>query len=121
MNRAALADERDFVVIGSQSVLGQFPQAPNALLVSIEADIYARGAPAKSDVIDGAIGELSMFHQTFGYFPHRLEGEQDDRTGSTGFQLMERRLKSLRSNRSFTVGRLVRPTSRPRTTFTTVW
>jgi len=65
---AAIADERDFVVIGSQAVLGQFPHAPDALLVSIEADIYPRQAPAKSDLIDGAIGELSMFHQTFGYY-----------------------------------------------------
>ena len=56
---AAIADERDFVVIGSQAVLGQFPHAPDALLVSIEADIYPRQAPAKSDLIDGAIGELS--------------------------------------------------------------
>ena len=70
---AAIADERHFVVIGSQSVLGQFPQAPDALLVSIEADIYARAAPAKSDLIDGAIGELSMFHQTFGYYAHGVD------------------------------------------------
>lgn len=70
---AAIADERDFVVIGSQSVLGQFPQAPDALLVSIEVDIYARAAPAKSDLIDGAIGELSLFHQTFGYYAHGVD------------------------------------------------
>jgi hypothetical protein len=70
---AAIADERDFVVIGSQSVLGQFPQAPDALLVSIEADIYPREDPAKSDLIDGAIGELSVFHQTFGYYAHGVD------------------------------------------------
>jgi hypothetical protein len=70
---AAIADERDFVVIGSQAVLGQFPDAPDALLVSIEADIYPRQAPAKSDLIDGAIGELSMFHQTFGYYAHGVD------------------------------------------------
>jgi hypothetical protein len=54
-------------VIGSRAVLGQFPHAPGALLVSIEADIYPRQAPARSDLIDGAIGELSMFHQTFAH------------------------------------------------------
>ena len=70
---AAIADERDFVVIGSQAVLGQFPHAPDALLVSIEADIYPRQAPAKSGLIDGAIGELSMFHQTFGYYAHGVD------------------------------------------------
>jgi hypothetical protein len=41
---AALTNERDFVVIGSQAVLGQFPNAPDALLASIEADLYPRDA-----------------------------------------------------------------------------
>jgi len=68
---AAIANEREFVVIGSQAVLGQFPEAPDALLASIEADLYPRHAPDKSDLIDGAIGELSAFHQTFGYYACR--------------------------------------------------
>jgi hypothetical protein len=83
MNRAALehllraasaiADERDFVVIDSQAILGQFPSAPDDLLTSIEADIYPRAAPDKSDLIEGAIGELSTFHQTFGYYAHGVD------------------------------------------------
>lgn len=70
---AAIANEREFVVIGSQAVLGQFPGAPDELLASIEADLYPRHAPAKSDLIDGAIGELSTFHQTFGYYAHGVD------------------------------------------------
>jgi hypothetical protein len=70
---AAVVNEREFVVIGSQSVLGQFPAAPPALLVSMEADVYARYAPEKSDIIDGAIGELSSFHETFGYYAHGVD------------------------------------------------
>lgn len=70
---SAVADEREFVVIGSQAVLGQFPAAPDSLLVSIEADIYPRHAPQKSDLIDGAIGELSRFHETFGYYAHGVD------------------------------------------------
>ena len=70
---AAITDERDFVVIGSQAVLGQFPQAPEALLVSIEADLYPRDAIDKSDLVDGAIGELSQFHETFGYYAHGVD------------------------------------------------
>ena len=83
MNRAALehilraasavTNERDIIVIGSQAVLGQFPGAPEALLVSMEADVYPRDAPAKSDLIDGAIGELSTFHKTFGYYAHGVD------------------------------------------------
>jgi len=70
---SALTNEREFVIIGSQAILGQFPEAPGALLVSLEADIYPRYAPEKSDLIDGAIGELSTFHQTFGYYAHGVD------------------------------------------------
>jgi hypothetical protein len=70
---AAVANERELVVIGSQAVLGQFPNAPAALLVSIEADVFPRHAPDKSILIDGAIGELSMFHQAFGYYAHGVD------------------------------------------------
>ncbi|MGQ0734503.1 MAG: DUF6036 family nucleotidyltransferase [Acidobacteriota bacterium] len=70
---ATIANERELVVIGSQAVLGQFPDAPDALLASIAADVYPRHAPGKSDVIDAAMGELSAFHQTFGYYAHGVD------------------------------------------------
>lgn len=70
---AALTNEREFVVVGSQAILGQFPDAPAALLVSIEADLFPRYAPRKSDLIDGAIGELSTFHETYGYYAHGVD------------------------------------------------
>ena len=70
---SVIANERDFVVIGSQAVLGQFPNAPDALLGSIDVDVYPRHAPEKSDLIDGAIGELSTFHETFGYYAHGVD------------------------------------------------
>ncbi|MCP5522638.1 MAG: hypothetical protein H7A46_13940 [Verrucomicrobiales bacterium] len=59
-----------FVIVGSQAVLGQFPQAPEELLASIEADVFSLRDPADSDLIDGSIGEGSPFHQTFGYYAH---------------------------------------------------
>ncbi|MDA1094771.1 MAG: hypothetical protein O3A25_16090 [Acidobacteria bacterium] len=60
-------------MIGSQAILGQYPNAPDSLLVSIEADVYPRYAPERSDLVDGAIGELSQFHQTFGYYAHGVD------------------------------------------------
>lgn len=60
----------EFVVIGSQAVLGSVSNPPDALLVSIEADLFTLRDPADADAIDGAIGELSSFHQTFGYYAH---------------------------------------------------
>lgn len=70
---AAIANQREFIVVGSQAILGQYPDAPDSLLMSIEADVYPRYAPELSDLVDGAIGELSQFHQTFGYYAHGVD------------------------------------------------
>src|SRR5882672_7163441 len=63
----------DIVVIGSQAVLAQFPNAPAALLQSMEADVFPRACPDLSIQIDGAIGERSLFHETFGYYAHGVD------------------------------------------------
>lgn len=63
-----VATSGELVVIGSQAILGQFPSAPLQLLRSMEADIYPYHAPEFADIIDGAIGEGSAFHDTFGYY-----------------------------------------------------
>jgi hypothetical protein len=65
--------EDDIVIVGSQSVLGQFPAAPPSLLVSAEADVYPRSNPARSDLVDGAIGEGSSFHEQFGYYAQGVD------------------------------------------------
>jgi hypothetical protein len=67
---AGNADTNDIVVIGSQAILGAFPDAPSELLVSIEADVFPRDRPDDAILIDGAIGERSVFHETFGYYAH---------------------------------------------------
>lgn len=65
---ASIADDQEIVIIGSQSILGQFPHAPAALRVSMEADVYPRNHPERADLIDGSIGEGSLFQETFGYY-----------------------------------------------------
>jgi hypothetical protein len=67
---AAITGARELVIIGSQAVLGQFPEAPPDLLASMEADVFTLRNPADADLIDGSIGEGSPFHQTFGYYAH---------------------------------------------------
>ena len=42
---ADVTKQKDLIIIGSQAILGQYPNAPESLLVSMEADIYAPGAP----------------------------------------------------------------------------
>ena len=63
-----IINEREFYVIGSQSILGQYPDASEDLLVSNEADIICKLDPEKGDKIEGSIGELSPFHETYGYY-----------------------------------------------------
>jgi hypothetical protein len=64
----AITSQTRIVVIGSQSILGPFPDAPVSLLASMEADVYPPEKPELADVIDGAIGEGSLFHEQFGYY-----------------------------------------------------
>jgi len=63
-----ISGDNEIIVIGSQAILGQFPNAPVRLLMSMEADIYPKNNPEKADKIDGAIGEGSSFHELHGYY-----------------------------------------------------
>ena len=53
---AKITDEREFIVIGSQSILGSHPDAPRSLRKSVEGDTYPKSDPQKAIEIDGAIG-----------------------------------------------------------------
>lgn len=71
----SITDEPVILVLGSQSILGAFPAVPPPLDVSREADVCPLYAPEKADLISGAIGEISQFDSTFGYYAHGLPPE----------------------------------------------
>ena len=54
-----IAADNEIIIIGSQAILGQFPDAPVRLLSSMEADVYPKNYPEKADKVDRAIGERS--------------------------------------------------------------
>jgi hypothetical protein len=56
---AVVSGEAEFIVIGSQAILGAHPDAPDTLLRSLEADLYPTSNPAKAEGIDGALGDGS--------------------------------------------------------------
>lgn len=62
----------EILVIGSQAILGSLDEGrlPVAATVSREADVafWNDADESKSDSLDGAIGELSQFDETFGYY-----------------------------------------------------
>jgi uncharacterized nucleotidyltransferase DUF6036 len=72
---AEVTGETEIVVVGSQAILGRFPDAPPTLLVSQEADVFPRRRAQLADDIDGALGDGSPFHQTYGYYAHGVGPE----------------------------------------------
>jgi hypothetical protein len=67
---ANIVELDEFVVIGSQAILGTRPDAPPTLLESMEVDLYPRAAPDRAIEVEGALGDGSYFHSTYGYFAH---------------------------------------------------
>lgn len=64
---SGICNEYEIMVIGSQSILGERPDAPEVLLKSMEADLYPLRAPEKAKDIEN-IGEESLFHTSYGYY-----------------------------------------------------
>ena len=71
----AVAEADELIILGSQAILGLYANPPGELLVSQEVDVYPRHEPDKADLIDGSIGELSSFHDEFGYYAHGVGPE----------------------------------------------
>jgi hypothetical protein len=68
---ASILGTSELMVIGSQAVHATVNnELPDAAQRSIEVDVVAfdDADGRKADLIDGSIGEASMFHATFGYY-----------------------------------------------------
>ena len=72
---AEVTGDREIVIIGSQAILGEHPNAPRQLLLSPEADVYPLHRRGQVDEIDGILGEGSMFHDTHSYYAHGVGAE----------------------------------------------
>jgi len=65
-----ISGDTEIVVIGSQAIHAQPMKLPPIAFQSDEADVYPRNYPERAEEIDAAIGELSRFHDTHGYYGH---------------------------------------------------
>ncbi len=69
---ADIVDDADILIIGSQAILATTDESllPDEATRSIEVDLAFFGDidDERADAIDGAIGELSRFHETNGYY-----------------------------------------------------
>lgn len=102
---AAITNRYEIVIIGSQSILGTYPEASADLLYSQEADMYPLEDPASSDLIDGAIGEDSPFHSRFGYYAQGV----DDTTAVLPGGWRERLVRIQNANTDLKVGLCLEP------------
>lgn len=65
----AVIGEDTVIVIGSQAILASVDRPPPAAARSIEVDVLpVDGDERKADLIDGSIGEASMFQESFGVY-----------------------------------------------------
>lgn len=66
----AILDDGEVLVIGSQAIHASIDFTLDEAERSIEVDVSSLNDPdgSKADLIDGSIGELSIFQDTFGYY-----------------------------------------------------
>src|SRR5580704_6005418 len=62
-----ITGEKQFIIIGSQSLHGKFPDVADDILRSAEVDLMAKRDPSRSEWLN-AIGQDSKFHEEFGYY-----------------------------------------------------
>jgi hypothetical protein len=62
-----LTGEKQFVIIGSQSLHGKYPDLADDILRSFEVDLIAKNNPERTKWLN-FIGQDSQFHETHGYY-----------------------------------------------------
>jgi len=62
-----ITGEKQFIIVGSQSLHGKYPDLADDIVRSSEVDLIARKNPRKTESLN-AIGVYSPFHETYGYY-----------------------------------------------------
>ncbi|MEQ1515860.1 MAG: hypothetical protein ABL931_05155, partial [Usitatibacteraceae bacterium] len=57
--------ERQFIIIGSQSIHAKYPDRFAGATISLELDLIAKNHPERAEQLN-AIGQESRFHETYG-------------------------------------------------------
>jgi hypothetical protein len=62
-----ITGQKQFVIVGSQSLHGKCPDLPDDIVRSAEVDLIAHKTPDRTEWLN-AIGVHSPFHESFGYY-----------------------------------------------------
>ncbi len=68
----SITGEKQFIIIGSQSLHGKFPDVADEILTSFEVDLIASKQADRSAWLN-VIGVDSPFHESFGYYADPVE------------------------------------------------
>lgn len=63
-----VTSHKDYVIIGSLSVLGAADEPPEAMTGSIDVDLYPKDDPDRASEVARALGLGSEFERKFGYY-----------------------------------------------------
>jgi hypothetical protein len=74
----SIAAVKEIFILGSQAILAEHPEIEgmpdNSVMIrSQEADILIPDDYAKTETIEGAIGEDSPFHETYGFYAQAID------------------------------------------------
>jgi hypothetical protein len=67
-----ITGQTQFVIVGSQSLHGKYPDLPDEIDSSAEVDLIAKGDTERTEWLN-AIGQDSPFHEQFGYYADPVE------------------------------------------------
>jgi hypothetical protein len=67
-----ITGQKQFVIVGSQSLHGKYPDLPDQIVTSAEVDLIAKGDAERTEWLN-AIGQDSPFHEQFGYYADPVE------------------------------------------------
>ena len=62
-----ITGERQFIIIGSQSIHAKHPDRFAGATISLKLDLFAKNHPERTEQLN-AIGQESRFHETYGYY-----------------------------------------------------
>ena len=67
-----ITGESQFIIVGSQSLHGKYPDVADQILTSFEVDLIASQRVERTEWLN-AIGVDSQFHETFGYYADAVD------------------------------------------------
>lgn len=62
-----IVGDNQFIIVGSQSLHGKYPDLADEFLLSFEVDLIAKNKPSRTEVLN-TIGQDSEFHAMYGYY-----------------------------------------------------